>query len=88
MERLKLFTGEKEIVVINQDGQRRSFKVTSVNIERLMNEIKESKLEISQVDHAIARAREILNNSEADILMKERQVEALSAERNMIFERT
>ena len=72
MERLKLFTGEKEIVVINQDGQRRSFKVTSVNIERLMNEIKESKLEISQVDHAIARAREILNNSEADILMKER----------------
>jgi len=88
LERLKLFTGEKEIVVINQDGQRRSFKVTSVNIERLMNEIKESKLEISQVDHAIARAREILNNSEADILMKERQVEALSAERNMIFERT
>ena len=53
-----------------------------------MNEIKESKLEISQVDHAIARAREIFTNSETDIKIKERQVEALSAERNMIFERT
>lgn len=32
-----------------------------------MNEIKGTKADIAQVDHAISRAREILRNSEAEI---------------------
>jgi len=32
-----------------------------------MNEIKETKAEISQVDHAISRAREVFNNSEGEM---------------------
>jgi len=43
LERIKLLTGEKEVVVITQNGQRKTYRVTTVNIERFMTDIRQSK---------------------------------------------
>lgn len=37
-----------------------------------MNQIKSTKADIAQVDHAISRAREVLRNSESEISIKDR----------------
>ena len=53
-----------------------------------MNEIKGTKADIAQVDHAISRAREVLRSSEGEIQIKERQIQALCSERNMLLDKT
>jgi len=40
LERIKLLSGEKEIEIENTDGIRRTFKVTQVNIQRILEELK------------------------------------------------
>lgn len=37
LERIKYLSGEKEIVVETTDGVKKTFKVTQVNIERMLN---------------------------------------------------
>ena len=40
LERIKLLGGEKEVIVINQDGMKKTFRVTTVGIDNLVHDIK------------------------------------------------
>ena len=43
LERIKLLSGEKEIEVENVDGAKRTFKVTQINIQRVLDDLRSLK---------------------------------------------
>ena len=45
LERIKYLSGEKELVVETTDGVKKTFKVTQVNIERVLSSIESQKFE-------------------------------------------
>ena len=47
MEKLKLLTGEREIVIENSNGVTKTYQVTEVNIKDLLNELRLSKTTIA-----------------------------------------
>ena len=56
MEKLKLLTGEREIVIENSNGVTKTYQVTEVNIKDLLNELRLSKTTIAQNEELVRRA--------------------------------
>ena len=60
MERIKLLSGEKEIVVVRTNGMKKTYKVTTVNIERLLDDLRHFKDEILTSEDIITRTKSIV----------------------------
>jgi len=43
LQRIKLLSGDKVIEVENADGMKRTFQVTNVNIQRILDQLRSSK---------------------------------------------
>ena len=57
LERIKLLSGEKEVVVIQTNGMRKTYKVTTIGIERLLEDLKYFKDEILTNESILERTR-------------------------------
>ena len=55
--RIKLLGGEKEVIVINTDGLKKTYKVTTFGIEKLLQEIREMGDEALSAENIVERTR-------------------------------
>ena len=46
MQRIKILTGEKEVVVQSSDGLQKTYKVTQLNLQNMIDELRENKSKV------------------------------------------
>lgn len=74
-------------MVVNVNGQRKTYRVTTVNIERLINEIRNFKGDSHHHEHAIEQTRSVLVQIDDELYSQERQLQALRHERDHLFDK-
>ena len=87
LDRMHLFNGDQEVVVIQQNGQRKTFKVTQINIARLLNEISELKQQIELDEQQRKRLQDALIKSEDELAKQEQLCFQLQHERENLIDR-
>ena len=76
--------GEKEIVVETTDGVQKTFRVTQVNIERMLTTLESQKRDVVANADMIRRAEEVVQQTDAQIRETEREVNQVRVERDEI----
>ena len=70
LQRIKLLSGEKEVVISSSDGLQKTFKVTQVNIQSLIDDLNHSKDKVAGNEQLVSQSREMVRRAEDDILMQ------------------
>ena len=63
LERIKYLSGEKELVVETTDGVKKTFKVTQVNIERVLSSIESQKYEGDMNQEQIRKCEQFIHET-------------------------
>ena len=74
LDRIKLLSGEKQIEVEESDGVRRTFKVTQINIQKLLDDLRRQKETVTSQQHVVDESRGVARIAEEEIIAMERQV--------------
>ena len=74
LDRIKLLSGEKQIEVEESDGVRRTFKVTQINIQKLLDDLRRQKETVTSQQHVVDESRSVARIAEEEIIAMERQV--------------
>lgn len=80
LERIKLLSGEKQVVLESTDGMKRTFKVTKININRILDELRAAKSTLSQNEELVHRSRDVVREVEGEIDGKEIELASLRKE--------
>ena len=76
-----MLSGEKEIEVENTDGVRRTFKVTQINIQRILDELRSHKDTMAAQDDLVRQSAEMCRAAEEEIVAREHDIEQLKREK-------
>ena len=87
LERIKLLSGEKEIEVENVDGIKRTFKVTQINIQRVLDDLRSLKDTAGANQDLVNQSKDICKVADEEILNQERELDALKREKDDIEQR-
>jgi len=82
LQRIKLLSGDKVIEVENADGMKRTFQVTNVNIQRILDQLKSSKDVAQATGELVAKTRELCHEAETEISAMMQELEALKSEKD------
>lgn len=55
-----MLSGEKKVIVTTTHGVRRTYKVTAVNVQRLLDDLRHYRLEIPQNEAIVDRTRSMV----------------------------
>lgn len=80
LKRIKLMSGEKEVVVHSTDGLQKTYKVTQVNIQNILDDLRSNKGRIVSQEDLVVQSREMLRVTEEEVTIQQRQIEELLAE--------
>ena len=72
LDRIKLLSGEKQIEVEESDGVRRTFKVTQINIQKLLDDLRRQKETVTSQQHVVDESRGVARIAEEEIIAMER----------------
>ena len=72
MQRIKLLSGEKEVVIETENGLQKTFKVTQVNIQRLIDDLRANKDRIISEEGLVSQSREMVRIAEEDLSIQEK----------------
>ena len=75
LERIKLLSGEKEIEIENTDGQRRTFKVTQINIQKILEELRSQKDTLAASEDLVRQSAEMCRAAEEEIAQREADID-------------
>jgi len=67
LERIKLLSGEKEVVVVRTNGMKKTYKVTTINIERMLDDINRYRDEVHCNEPIVERTRNIVLQTEEEL---------------------
>jgi len=81
LERIKLLSGEKEIEVESGDGIKRTFKVTQINIQRILDDLRAHKDTAQANEQLVIQTGEMCRVAEDEIISREREIDALVREK-------
>ena len=88
VEQIKMLNGEKEITVQTSDGLHKTFKVTQVNINLLLDDLRFLKEQADDKADAVAQTNDIVIRQEAELADLERRLVDVRYERDAAGQRT
>ena len=87
LERINVLTGEKEVIVVNSDGMKKSYKVTTVSIQRLLDEMKRVINEVKDNENIADRLKSVLIQSQEELDDVQRHMSHTQAEKEELWQK-
>ena len=76
--------GEKEVVVETTNGVKKTFKVTQVNIEKMLSTLDSQKRDVEANTEMIKRSEEVVHMTDAQLREAEQEIERIRHERDVV----
>ena len=67
MQRIKILTGEKEVVVQSSDGLQKTYKVTQLNLQNMIDELRENKSKVEGTEQLVMQSREMVRVADEEL---------------------
>jgi len=88
VEQIKLLSGEKEITVQTSDGLNKTFKVTQVNINLLVDDLQFLRNQADDKANNVAQIHDVVVKQEEELRDLERRLVDVRYDRDMAGQRT